>query len=65
MPLDFRHDASCDGPALCPIAEVGVEAPDFVRRSSNRAFGQVGDVFLKHLIGREPDRILEVFCFQI
>src|SRR5712691_3697980 len=64
VPLDFCYDAARCLPALRPVAEVGVETPDFVRWATDRSFQQMDDAILKNLIGREPDRILVSSGFE-
>jgi hypothetical protein len=46
------------------IAEVGVVPSHLARRTTDRALEQVADLLLKNLIGRQPDRILELFVLQ-
>jgi hypothetical protein len=57
MPFDLRYNAARRLPALRLIAEVGVVPPDLDGRAANWALEQMGDAFLKNLIGGEPDRV--------
>src|SRR5271170_3515862 len=64
MPLDLCHDATRCLPTLSLIAEVGVKATDFMRRTPDGACEQMGDAFLKNLIGRKPDRVFVSLSFK-
>ena len=49
-------------PAL--IAEAGIIAPHMVRRTTDGACQEVGNAFLKNLVGFEADGILEILDFH-
>ena len=64
VPLDLGHDTPRLPPALRLIAEGGEVAAQLMRRSSNRALGQVSDFALQDAIGRQPDRISHALGFE-
>src|SRR3954469_8421049 len=64
MPLDLGHDVARLVPTLRLIAEAGVIAPYLVWRSPDRAFEQMSDLVLQHLIGRQANRIAGILGFK-
>jgi hypothetical protein len=44
VPLDLGYHPAAFGPALCLIAEAGVEAAHLVWRSPDRALEQISDL---------------------
>src|SRR5262249_43088857 len=63
MPLDFAITRRLR-PASGLIAEISIEPPDFIWRSSDRTLQQVADPALQDLVGRKPDRIFDPLGFQ-
>src|SRR5947207_4339820 len=59
VPLALRHDAARSTPALRPIAEARIAAPDVVRGAPDGPPEERRDLRLGHLIGGEADRVLE------
>ena len=47
-------------PALGPIAEARVGAPDLLRRSPDRPLQQMGDAVLEHPVGWKAEDVLEI-----
>jgi hypothetical protein len=64
MPLDFGDHPARLRPASGLIAEISIEPPDFIWRSSDRTLEQVADPALQDLVGRKPDRIFDPLGFQ-
>src|SRR5215831_10337302 len=58
MPLDLGNHPPRLGPGSSLIAEIGMEPPDFIGRSSDRTLEQVANPTLQDLVGRQRDRIL-------
>ena len=52
MPFDFGDHPARLGPGCGLIAEIGMEPPDFMGRSSDWALEQVADPMLQDLVGR-------------
>jgi hypothetical protein len=65
MPLDLGDHPARLGPGCGLIAEIGMEAPDFVGWSSDRTLEQVANLALQHLVGRQPDRVFDPRRLQI
>src|SRR5262245_2388676 len=65
MPLDFRNHPARLGPASGLIAEVRMKPTHLVWRSPNWTLEQITDPVLEDLVGRQPDRILDPFGFQV
>src|SRR5262249_20767690 len=59
MPLDLGDNPPRLGPGSSLIAEIGMEPPDFIGRSSDRTLEQVANPTLQDLVSRQPDRILD------
>src|SRR5262245_30264181 len=59
MPLDLGDNPPRRGPGCGLIAEIGMEPPDFIGRSSDRTLEQVANPTLQDLVGRQSDRILD------
>src|SRR5262249_30747139 len=58
MPLDLGDHPARLGPGCGLIAEIGMESPDFIGRSSDRTLKQVANPTLQDLVGRQPDRMM-------
>src|SRR6516164_8317089 len=65
MPFDLRNHPARLGPASGLIAEVRMKPAHLVWRSPNRTLEQITDPVLEDLVGRQPDRILDPFGFQV
>src|SRR5262249_2217694 len=64
IPLDLGGNPRRLGPGSGLIAEIGMEPPDFIGRSSDRTLEQVANPTLQDLVGRQPDRILDPLRFE-
>src|SRR5499427_9470057 len=64
MPLDLGDNPPRLGPGSGLIAEIGMEPPDFIGRSSDRTLEQVANPTLQDLVGRQSDRILDPLRFE-
>src|SRR5262245_62807704 len=64
MPFDLGDHPARLRPASGLIAEIGMEAPDFMGRSSDRTLEQIANTTLQGLVGRQPDRILDLLRFE-
>ena len=58
MPLDLGDHPARLGPGCGLIAEIGMESPEFIGRSSDRTLEQVANPTLQDLVGRQPDRMM-------
>src|SRR6516164_9027531 len=65
MPFDLRNHPARLGPASGLIAEVRMKPAHLVWRPPNRTLEQITDPVLEDLVGRQPDRILDPFGFQV
>jgi hypothetical protein len=61
----LRDNSTRPTPALRPIAEARVEAPDVVGWPPHRPREQVGDPVLEHLVGGQADRVLKALRLQV
>ena len=62
--LDFRHDPSGRGPAVCPVVETLV-ADEWLAAGPSRCSKQdILDRQLQVLVGRDADRVRDAACLQ-
>ena len=64
MPFHLGNNPPFLAPRPGLIAEAGVIAPHMVRWATDGAGQQMGNAFLKNLVGFEADGILEILGFQ-
>src|SRR5262249_15549963 len=65
MPLDLRDDPTRSTPALRPVAEARIEAPDVVRGATDGPREERGDLRLEPLVGGQANRVLEALRLQV
>ena len=64
MPFDLGEDPPGLVPGAGLVAEAGIVTPHVVRRPADGALEEMADAVLEHLVGGNPNGVLETLGFQ-